>query len=51
MVMNTQPHNSLKDMQQSNETPLLDLDSDEPMQACPLRKDGLAPGETCEACQ
>lgn len=48
--MNTQNQQNTNQPVQSNDS-LLDLDSDEPMQACPMRKDGMAPGEICEACQ
>jgi hypothetical protein len=38
---------------QSNESDsiVLDFDSDEPLAVCPMRKDGMGPDETCEACQ
>lgn len=38
---------------QADEAPPLaiDFDSDEPLPVCPLRKDGMADGDVCEACQ
>lgn len=30
---------------------VLDFDSDEPLPACPLRREGAADDEACEACQ
>lgn len=29
----------------------IDFDSDEPIAVCPMRKDGMADGDICEACQ
>jgi len=30
---------------------VLDFDSDEPLPVCPLRREGAADDEACEACQ
>lgn len=40
-------------LSQADEAPslVIDFDSDEPLPVCPMRKDGLAEGEVCEACQ
>jgi hypothetical protein len=37
----------------ANEAPKFELDfeSDEPLPVCPMRRDGSAPDEACEACQ
>lgn len=48
--MNT-PQQAQQQPQAQEDSFSLDLDSDEPMVACPMRKDGMAPGEICEACQ
>jgi len=45
--------NKTQDQQQAPAQPAADDDffSDAPLAACPLRKDGMAEGEICEACQ
>ena len=46
----TQQQQQPKQEEAQTET-LIDFDSDEPLAVCPMRKDGMAPGEICEACQ
>ena len=48
--MNT-PTNTAAAQQAEQPTFELDFDSDAPLPVCPMRKDGMAPGEICESCQ
>lgn len=49
--MNNMPQTQAQTQNQEGSEVELDLDSDEPIALCPMRKDGTAPGDICEACQ